>query len=769
MQVIPSQTTEGSIKMAAKEFPAGTLLIQSEQPITALHVIAKGSVRATYPGGEFYLSKGDVIGVCELFYDSHFISYTTEEATTIASYQYSERQLSNILHSHADMANLIVSSLFRQFHDIFDQYELAKFECNNFYHYLMDSYSEYLEFCSKHAISSRALPDLDSLSELTLEDDISSWLNGFYSQLRHMVTPAAVKDMKPDFLHGLILKASEDIYQVISICRSMFDYKSDIANLLMNENRLDLFDLYASLLYKIGAHDEDSDSIIAVLGTMMIQLEGQPSIDQGMYQNRVTEYRARLDMLSAQDASTPLTGQQTAEDIPDLHDSLNTILTYSGCDEETAAAFRKGIGQLIKLPDKNSTDDAARRLRLSISKLFYQIYEQAFFRSINDYQIPKVVQMFFNFGYVDEHLAGMENAAYLYSIVDHLATDTSRRVYSIYEWLRAIYDGIKTPSRNEFDTDYLAYVHEMKVTGKITPEQEIAMQKDSKKQVAFELHNLFPSVNKITFGRISTFSPVFSEHNVLKELPSCLVTAEKIEESLNHLRSVDFSAYYRDVIYTNPDLGIGKEYVGVEVLPDIILMPNVGVRSVMWQEIEGRKRTTPARMMVSIFHLEDLDTAIVRMTGDFRWEMCKRVQGARWNDISDASLTSEYFDYIQFYKKNRDLSPDAKDKIKLAMQKAKNSYKEMFIRDYISWIIYEGAGSPRLNKVARTILFTYCPFTKEIRDRLKSNPLYKDMMDRYDIKLSQKIHHFNNLFQKIKNQNAEIPEEIMKQRQYLDR
>lgn len=755
--------------MAAKEFPAGIQLIQSEQPINALHVIAKGSVKATYPGGEFYLGKGDVIGVCELFYDSHFISYTTEEATTIASYQYSEKQLSNIMHSHADMANLIVSSLFRQFHDVFDQYELARFECDNFYHYLMDSYSEYLSFCSKHTISSRALPDLDSLSELSLEDDINSWLNGFYSQLRRMVSSTPIKDMKPDFLHGLILKASEDIYQVISVCRVMFDYKSDIANLLMNENRLDLFDLYASLLYKIGAHDEDSNSIIASLGTMMIQLEGQPSIDQTMYHRRVTEYRERLSILSEQDADSIAEDKTTAEDIPEIQDSLNTILTYSGCDTETADAFRKAIGQLIKLPDKNSTDDAARRLRLTISKLFYKIYEKAFFRSINDFSIPKVVQMFFNFGYVDEHLAGMDNAAYLYSIVDNLATDTSRRVYSIYEWLRAIYDGRKTPSRNEFDTDYLAYVHELKITGKITAEEEVSMQKDREKQVAFELQNLFPSVNKITFGRISTFSPVFSEHNVLKELPTCLVTAEKIEEALNHVRAVDFSAFYRDVIYTNPDLGIGKEYVGVEILPDIILMPNIGVRSVMWQEIEGRKRTTPARMMVSIFHLEDLDTSIVRMTGDFRWEMCKRIQGARWNDISDASLTSEYFDYIQFYKKNRELSPDAKDKIKLAMQKAKNSYKEMFIRDYISWIIYEGAGSPRLNKVARTILFSYCPFAKEIRDRLKSNPLYKETLNRYDIKLGQKIHHFNNLFQKLKNMGAEVPPEIAKQRQYLDK
>ena len=220
-------------------------------------------------------------------------------------------------------------------------------------------------------------------------------------------------------------------------------------------------------------------------------------------------------------------------------------------------------------------------------------------------------------------------------------------------------------------------------------------------------------------------------------------------------------------MYSNPDIGIAKESIGVEILPDVILMPNVGIRGVMWQEIEGRKRTTPSRMMLSLFQMEDLGNILVRLTGEYRWEMCKRIQGARWNDVSEPSLTSEYFDYIQFYKKNRELSADAKDKVKLSMQKAKNSYKEMFIRDYESWIIYEGAGSPRLNKVARTILFTHCPFAKEIRDKLKANPLYKETMDRYDIKLSQKVHHMNNLCQKLKNTGVEIPEEITRQRAYL--
>ena len=751
--------------MAVKEFPAGTQLIQSGQNLTALHVIAKGSVHASYPGGEFYLGKGDVVGVCELFYGSYFISYQTEEATSFASYPCSATQLSAFIRSNPEMANFIVTSLFRQLHEILDQYELSHFDCSNFYHYLMSSYEDYKSFCTKHGFAARELPAMETLTQLVLEEDVDRWLDGYYTQLRAMVTGKSAKNHDPDFLTGLILKADQDIFQVISVCRVLHDYKAEITNLLMNENHLDFFDLYAGILYKLGPNADDSTTLIAALSTMMIQLESQPSIDKDMYRQRVAEYREKLSKAgsAAEESSSSKT-----DEAPDVTGSMNTILVYSGVSGETASAFRAAVDKFAKMSDKNGSDDAARKLRLTITKLFYQIYEAAFIKSLKDNDIPKVVKMFFNFGYVDENLAGLENASYLYSLVDRIPTDPKRKVYTVYEWLKAIYNGEKVPSRNEFDSDYIAYLHEQKVTGKITAAEEAAMQNDREKMVLFELNNMFPTVNKITFGRIVNFCPIFSEHNILKDLDVSLVSVEKVEEAFKMIRSFDFSAYYRESIYTNPDVGIGKESVSVEVRPDLILMPNVGIRGVAWQEIEGRKRTTPARMMVSIFQMEDLTNILVRLTGDFRWEMCKRVQGARWNDVSEASLTSEYFDYIQFYKKNRDLSADAKDKIKLSMQKAKNSFKEMFIRDYEAWVLYEGAGSPRLNKVSRTILFTYCPFAKDIRNRLKANPLYKEMMDRYDIKLSQKIHHYNNLFQKLNNTGTPIPEELQNQRAFLD-
>lgn len=752
--------------MALKEFPAGTQLIQSEQNLTALHVIANGSVRASYPGGIFYLKKGDVIGVCEIFFGSHFITYDTEEPTKIASYPCTAAQLSLLMSKSVDLANMIVSSLLRQFHEIYDQYELASFDCENIYHFLMDHYEEYKSFCVKHGVTPRALPDLEELAPVTMEEELENWLDGYYEQLTELITKNSSKFFKPDFLAGIVVKTDLDIHRIISRCRIFYDYQSEIANLLMNENHLDIFDLYTGLLYKIGTNDADSTKVSAAIATMMIQLENLPSINKEMYQSRVDEYRQKLESLGEAGEEKAA----TVDDAPDVAHSLDAILSYAEMDTATASAFRDAVNKFAKLTDKNATDDADRKLRMVITKQFYNIYERAFLKSLKDpASIPRIVKMFFNFGYVDENLAGLENAAYLYKIVDKLPTDPNRKVYTIYEWLTAIYQGKKSPSRNEFDSDFPTYLREQKMSGNITAADEARMQNDPKEQVLFEMRNMFPSVNKITFGRVLSFCPIFSEHNVLKDLSASLVTVDMVETAFQTIRDIDFSAYYRDVIYTNPDIGIGKEPVGVEVLPDIILMPNVGTRGIAWQEIEGRKRTTPARMMVSIFQMEDLTNILVRLTGDFRWEMCKRVQGARWNDISEASLTSEYFDYIQFYRKNHDLSADAKDKIKLGMKKAKNSYKEMFIRDYEAWILYEGAGSPRLNKVSRGIIFTYCPFSKEIRTKLAANPLYKEMMARYDIKLSQKLHHYDNIFQKLNNTGVPIPPELEKQREFLCR
>ncbi len=84
------------------------------------------------------------------------------------------------------------------------------------------------------------------------------------------------------------------------------------------------------------------------------------------------------------------------------------------------------------------------------------------------------------------------------------------------------------------------------------------------------------------------------------------------------------------------------------------------------------------------------------------------------------------------------------------------------------WILFESNGAPRLNKVSRTIFFNNCPLAKPLREKLKANPLYRELADRYEIRMEQKRHRMDNICQKLRSQGKDIPEEIQNEAQYLN-
>ena len=129
----------------------------------------------------------------------------------------------------------------------------------------------------------------------------------------------------------------------------------------------------------------------------------------------------------------------------------------------------------------------------------------------------------------------------------------------------------------------------------------------------------------------------------------------------------------------------------------VILFPLFGTNASMWQEVGGKNKGTPGRFCFPIMTSSNIDDLMVKLFGRFRWELCRCIQGMAWNDVKIKSLTSEYMDYIQFYRKNRDLSEEARDKVKLQIQKARNNSRETFLIDYESWIKNEANGSMNKN------------------------------------------------------------------------
>lgn len=187
----------------------------------------------------------------------------------------------------------------------------------------------------------------------------------------------------------------------------------------------------------------------------------------------------------------------------------------------------------------------------------------------------------------------------------------------------------------------------------------------------------------------------------------------------------------------------------------------------MWQDMEGRKKNTHARILFPSLIEQDVEQEVLKLLAHFRWEKCRSEMGAQWNNFRYPSLTSEYTDYLQFYKKNSDLSPDRKEKVKAQLQQCNNRHRDVFTRDYQDWIMREAAGAMRLNKVARDILFTYCPISPEIAEGLLVQNAYQEAAKRYMSKKRKDEKNLTNTLHRFEKNGVKVPKEVERTKKYL--
>ena len=147
----------------AKELQKGTVICQSGQPVDSIHMIIKGTVRVIYTGGEYFLEKGDVIGLCDLYRQNYIFTYAALDDVTIATFPYKKDGLSVLLRRQPDFAQITAKSCFKQTNNILEVYELIKYDCGSLYQYISDSYKEYCSLCERHRMSPRLLPELEEI------------------------------------------------------------------------------------------------------------------------------------------------------------------------------------------------------------------------------------------------------------------------------------------------------------------------------------------------------------------------------------------------------------------------------------------------------------------------------------------------------------------------------------------------------------------------------------------------------------------------------
>lgn len=306
----------------------------------------------------------------------------------------------------------------------------------------------------------------------------------------------------------------------------------------------------------------------------------------------------------------------------------------------------------------------------------------------------------------------------------------------------------------------------MRKTGRITEEQQKQMMNDRMAKLDYEISNMFKTNHRLLTGQVSSFVPFLYTEGCTGSLHRCILTKDRINAAVQRLLKIDFSAFYRERLFQEGEDKFQKEYIVEEVFPDIIVFPSFGSNGIMWQELSGRRRNSKGRFLLPYFIDSDIDGVMIKLFGRFRWELCRTMQGSSWNNIQIKSLTSEYSDFIQFYRKNRDLSDDKKDKLKMQIQKSRNNTREVFVIDYENWIKHEAQGGLCLSKPVRAIMATYCPFRAAVRESMAEQPLFREAMAAFIRERGKKKKEYDLKFKVWEKDGVKVPEEVIRTKEY---
>lgn len=762
------------------QVPKGTVLYMQNATVESVSLLVKGRVLVYNTGTKIVCGPGSFLGVSDLLEGKYGASYYVAEDVQIFPIAVKNLEdLEMLLENRTDYRGTVVTALSRQIVELYKVYNVLHKGAATLKSFMESSYELYQEIGKKNSMAITKIPAIENMRELEEEMDIS----GAQYYVECATLPMDIQ--KKYYAHGSTIAVHhlEEQLQVISsiqeYCEILASYVQELFQGISSSDNECLFNVAAQMaldmkkvkldigqvMKLVNAVKEKTNEVENFLVTktgkkLFIDKEKMEQIYALLLEDS-GDAEVQEDEVSAETA-VRYAGVDTETIEKELNGSLSKLLTYSQLPEEKCAEFQQSVLAFMNMKDKTSTEDDARKIRRTLTNGYYELYEAVFLRDYKEKSKDRIIDLFLLYGFVDERLLSKEQLIELYCLEDQNNEQGPCKVYNSKQWLSAVLEGKKEPSKSEFDMDYNETLRDMKKSGQITEDEMKEAQKNLMKKFSYEIKNMFRYNSKIVSGQISIFVPILYRDSFMGHLDQSLMTTNKVNDIIKKIVAVDYSVFYREGMQNDPENGIEKEYIQEEIFPDIILLPTYGSNGSMWQEIEGRKRVSHGRFIFPIFAENDMEDIFVRVCGRFRWELCRTIQGTTWNDVKYKSLTSEYVDYIQFYKRNRALSEERKEKLKMQIQKGRGNTREVFVLDYVLWVKNECKGSMRLNKVAREILASYCPFVKPIREKLQLQPLYEEAMAKFNRERQKKLKDLDLRYRTLETKNIALTPEMKK-------
>lgn len=443
-----------------------------------------------------------------------------------------------------------------------------------------------------------------------------------------------------------------------------------------------------------------------------------------------------------------------------LNNSLNQILEYAQLDPQKKEEFTRLIGQIKEFSNPLDSEGEPRKARRLITPLYWEIFERCFLVYLsNPAGLIRPVELMFLTGFVDETLLTEEQVNFLSSSM--FREQSKYPIHDPIDWLTLIYQKQVPTSINDLGLTFFEVLRQENKDSNWKRETDMpASVNTGEARLHFEIQNSFSATAKLTSGSIMTHLPILTQFHFSQSPDRSLMGKKRLEEQLDKILSIDFGAFHREVLYDNDDIGIKREFIQVQVIPNFILVPSIGTVFQFWEEREGNNRASRGRIMAPYLVSEDPYDLMVSATGAYRWEIVKTTLGPDWNNITSNSITADYTDYVQFFKKNRDLSPEVKEKLSTEFKRFRDD-RSRFINDYSNWLKFESEGIQKLNKVARKIMAKHIPFTSTIRENLLKQPNFQEILTKAINLRKRKAIELEPRYKKYRNSNGGIlPEEL---------
>ncbi len=702
----------------------GEPIIQRRQRVTDWYIVQEGSARLSYDFVSATLGSNAIVGILER--DWFLCDYIAETDMSLIIFPYGDvEDLRSFLSANQKIRRMFLRSAIIQRHNILGIYVQLRQQLRQFQQFVNSTTNEYTNWCEKAGID---LPlNIIQGEPLDMKHKVDSWEIDYSNKLIQIYLDEYLNLMDRDenMTVSAIMEISAQMHRAIQGIGEMVSFFNYHKQQLFSEDRRNLFHNLLDLQRQLHFQGQDASAVEAQIEQLFDISRKFRFLDKTL----IAACREEYDTVEQVQASV------IPADEEEERDDLLAILEYAAWDLDKIKSTVNLVHSFCEaLKRDDDKDEELYQLRKQINEVFYKLYEDCFLVSVkSSEQPPMPVLLFFNFGYMGAEPLGSERVRMLYELLAHMDLCRSDICFTIYDWLKLIYEGQRQTSKNDFDMDFNEFLKDQVKGGYMQKDEAERLKGDATERVKFEIQNMFKSANRMASGRVLQFYPIITKKELFAEARRMLVTAQAVSDALDEIRSIDFGVFYRESFSHGLGAEMAHEVMIYEVLPDVILLPNVGEKSVMWQETASTKNDTPARILLPIFSVVEMKDILLSAVARYRWEICRRVQGVHWNDLHYPSLTSAYSDYLQYYRKNRELSTTAREQIQASLKRAKNNYREVFVKDYITWIRYEAKGSVRLNRVVRGILFTYCPFARALRDEHRESPLLTDVIRKHDL------------------------------------